>query len=76
MGKLIYYYAFSFTINKIKILCNNIMVYKSLTEYQKKKLKIHSIHHTKKHIDMMKREMRNGKTFKEAHIKTEKLIGK
>jgi hypothetical protein len=49
---------------------------KGLTDYQKKKLKEHSVHHTKKHMDMMKKEMMNGMSFKQAHTKAQKLVGK
>jgi len=39
-----------------------------LTKKQKELLAKHSIHHTKKHMDSMKREMRKGKTFAQAHM--------
>ena len=38
-----------------------------LTKRQKDMLDKHKVHHTKKHMDIMKREMRKGKTFTEAH---------
>ena len=47
-----------------------------LTDRQKKALANHSKHHTKKHMDMMKKLMREGKTFTESHKITMKKIGK
>jgi hypothetical protein len=47
-----------------------------LTDRQKSTLKSHSVHHTKKHMDMMKKLMRNGKTFSVAHKQAMKKIGK
>ena len=47
-----------------------------LTDRQKSALKRHSEHHTKKHMDMMKRLMRNGKTFTVAHKEAIKKVGK
>tara|TARA_Y100001938_G_scaffold150509_1_gene241768 strand:+ start:764 stop:958 length:195 start_codon:yes stop_codon:yes gene_type:complete len=40
------------------------------------KLKEHSKHHTKKHIEMMKKLMKEGKTFTQAHNITMKKVGK
>jgi hypothetical protein len=39
-------------------------------------LKKHSVHHSKKHMDMMKKLMREGASFKSAHNKAQKQIGK
>ena len=39
-------------------------------------LKKHSVHHSKKHMDMMKKLMREGKTFKAAHTAAQKQVGK
>ena len=47
-----------------------------LTEKQKEKLKEHSVHHTKSHINMMKKLMMEGKSFTESHKITQKKIGK
>ncbi len=47
-----------------------------LTEAQKKKLEKHSDHHTKKHMDLMKRLMRQGLTFNEAHKIAQSRVGK
>tara|TARA_B100001989_G_C24079327_1_gene241589 strand:- start:152 stop:304 length:153 start_codon:yes stop_codon:yes gene_type:complete len=43
---------------------------------QIKKLKAHSEHHSKKHMDMMKKLMREGSSFKAAHNKAQKDVGK
>ena len=39
----------------------------SLTEAQKKRLKAHSKHHTKAHMNKMVKLMKAGKSFSEAH---------
>ena len=49
---------------------------KKLTDRQKKTLKKHSVHHSKKHMAMMKKEMRAGKSFTAAHNKAQKMVGK
>jgi len=40
---------------------------KELTKRQKDALKKHSPHHSTKHISEMKKHMRKGKTFTQAH---------
>lgn len=47
-----------------------------LTKRQKEMLAKHKVHHTKKHIDLMIKEMRKGKTFTEAHKIAMKITGK
>lgn len=47
-----------------------------LTQRQKDTLKRHSVHHTKKHMEMMKKLMKDGKTFGEAHKMAMKKVGK
>jgi len=48
----------------------------SFTKRQELTLEKHSKHHTKKHMVMMKKLMKNGKkTFTEAHKITQKKIG-
>ena len=47
-----------------------------LTESQKKRLKEHSKHHTAKHMAMMRKDMKDGKSFYAAHKKAQKIIGK
>jgi len=49
---------------------------KKLTDRQKSTLKKHSVHHSKKHMAMMRKEMRAGKSFTAAHKKAKKLVGK
>ena len=49
---------------------------KKLTLSQMKNLKKHSEHHSKKHMDMMKKLMREGTSFKSAHNKAQKQVGK
>mgnify|MGYP003639061775 FL=1 len=46
-----------------------------LTDRQKAKLKEHSNHHTKKHMDKMKSEMKKGKSFTQAHKEALKKVG-
>ena len=43
---------------------------------QMKKLKAHSDHHTPKHMNLMKKLMREGKSFKAAHTAAQKEVGK
>jgi len=43
---------------------------------QMRTLKKHSEHHSKKHMDMMKKLMREGSSFKAAHNKAQKQVGK
>ena len=38
-------------------------------------MKRHSKHHSKKHMNMMRKEMLAGKTFGQAHKKAKKLVG-
>tara|TARA_R100001460_G_scaffold44048_1_gene80545 strand:- start:9153 stop:9335 length:183 start_codon:yes stop_codon:yes gene_type:complete len=49
---------------------------KTLTKRQEETMKRHSEHHTKKHMDMMRREMLNGSTFTDAHKKAQKKVGR
>lgn len=49
---------------------------KKLTKKQELTLKKHSVHHSKKHMAMMKKEMRAGKSFTAAHKKAQKTVGK
>tara|TARA_R100001509_G_scaffold112481_2_gene67895 strand:+ start:3266 stop:3478 length:213 start_codon:yes stop_codon:yes gene_type:complete len=49
---------------------------KKLTEAQLKRLEKHSVHHSKKHMAMMKKDMMNGMSFKAAHEKAQKKVGK
>ena len=47
-----------------------------LTIRQKNKLKEHSEHHSKKHMEFMKRRMRAGDSFTEAHKKAKAKVGR
>ena len=47
-----------------------------LTQRQKDTLKRHSVHHPKKHMETMKKLMKDGKTFGEAHKIAMKKVGK
>jgi len=47
-----------------------------LTLRQKKLLEQHSEHHSKKHMEYMKRKMREGDTFRQAHKKAQAKVGK
>ena len=47
-----------------------------LTALQKSKLKEHSAHHSQKHMEFMKRRMRAGDSFTQAHKKAQAKVGK
>ena len=49
---------------------------RELTEAQKKMLEKHKVHHTAKHMAMMRKLMREGSSFTAAHKKTQKEVGK
>ena len=49
---------------------------KKLTKKQESTLKKHSVHHSKKHMAMMKKEMRAGKSLKQIKKKFMKLLTK
>jgi|TARA_R100000084_G_C4615410_1_gene130288 hypothetical protein len=49
---------------------------KTLTARQQATLKRHSAHHTSKHMAEMRKSMKAGKTFSEAHKAAMKKIGK
>ena len=51
-------------------------LYDKLTKRQKQTMQKHSKHHSKKHMDMMKKLMREGSSFKAAHNKAQKQVGK
>ncbi len=52
------------------------MAPKKLTPKQEEMLEKHKKGHSKKHMDMMKKLMLEGKTFSEAHKMTDKQVGK
>tara|TARA_R100000781_G_scaffold110353_1_gene75792 strand:+ start:666 stop:818 length:153 start_codon:yes stop_codon:yes gene_type:complete len=47
-----------------------------LTERQRKAMEKHRPHHTKQHIKVMMKELRNGKSFTKAHEIAMKKVGK
>ena len=49
---------------------------KKLTQRQQNALKRHSVHHTSKHMTEMRKSMRAGKTFTEAHRLAMKKVGR
>jgi len=49
---------------------------KELSKGQKDLMKEHKSHHTKKHMDMMVKLMKEGYCFQQAHTLTMKKIGK
>jgi hypothetical protein len=49
---------------------------RDLTNKQKEKLKLHAANHTKRHITLMKKMMKEGKSFSAAHKAAIKEIGK
>ena len=49
---------------------------KQLTQRQKDTLKKHSKHHTAKHMTEMRKMMRAGKTFTQAHRAAMKKVGR
>lgn len=49
---------------------------KGLTEKQKDMLEKHKQHHTAKHMTMMRKLMKDGMSFSEAHKKTMADVGK
>ena len=49
---------------------------KSLTKRQEETMKKHSKHHSRKHMNFMRKEMLKGKTFSQAHKLALKSIGK
>ena len=49
---------------------------KALTTAQKNRLKKHSVHHSAKHMAMMRKDMKAGKSFTQAHNKAQKMVGK
>jgi len=49
---------------------------KELTKVQKDLMKEHKQHHTKKHMDMMKKAMLSGLCFQDAHAIAMRKVGK
>jgi len=55
---------------------NKNVRFRKLTDYQKKRLKEHSKHHSVKHIKAMRYDMVQGLSFNEAHKLAMKKHGK
>jgi hypothetical protein len=49
---------------------------KALTKKQKDTLRKHSVHHSAKHMAEMKRSIKTGVSFSDAHKKAMKKVGK
>ncbi len=49
---------------------------KKITARQEKTLKEHAVHHSKKHMGEMRKAMRQGRTFTQAHRDAMKKTGK
>ena len=47
-----------------------------LTKKQKETLAKHKVHHTTKHMAIMRKEMNKGKTFTQSHKLAMKKVGK
>jgi len=50
-------------------------LYDKLTKKQKQTMQKHSKHHSAKHMAMMRKEMRAGKSFTAAHKMAQKKVG-
>jgi len=51
-------------------------IIKDLTPRQQKTMRGHARHHSLKHMRAMARDMKKGKTFRQAHILAQRKIGK
>ena len=52
------------------------MAVKKLTKRQESAMRRHSQHHTKKHMDFMRKQMLAGMTFTESHKLAMRRVGK
>ena len=57
-------------------MTKTVSMKKMLTPRQEKTMKKHSVHHTKKHMATMRKEMLAGKSFSKAHTIAMKKDGK
>ena len=55
---------------------NKMMPLKKLTDKQKDRLKKHSVHHSQKHMRVMRMKMLQGQTFSQAHKHATDKVGK
>lgn len=46
-----------------------------LNKQQRSTMRIHSVHHTKKHLKKMADLMKSGSSFEQAHIKSQREVG-
>ena len=49
---------------------------KTMTDKDKERLKEHSVHHSKKHMEVMRKLMKQGKSFAQAHKTAMTSVGK
>ena len=49
---------------------------KTMTDKDKERLKEHSVHHSKKHMEVMRKLMKQGKSFAQAHKMAMTSVGK
>ena len=55
---------------------SKIMPLKKLSDKQKAKLKKHSVHHSQKHMRVMRMKMLQGQSFSQAHKHATEKVGK
>lgn len=51
-------------------------IIKGFTPRQQKTMKSHARHHSLKHMKAMARDMKKGKSFRQAHLSAQKRVGK
>jgi len=61
---------------KKQVIKNGKRVGVGMTQNQRDKLKEHSKHHSAKHIASMRKDMKNGMSFRASHNKAMKMVGK
>jgi hypothetical protein len=66
----------AYKIDKSHLVKTSSKPTRKLTEAQMDKLKQHKVHHTKKHMDLMKTLMRQGKSFSASHKEAMSKVGK
>ena len=49
---------------------------KDLTSRQKKTMNRHARHHTLKHMQEMAKDLKKGRTFRQAHVRAIRKVGK
>ena len=53
-----------------------VNIIKDLTPRQQKTMRSHARHHSLKHMRAMARDMKKGKSFRQAHLSAQRRIGK